>query len=717
MKTTIMRKFLTLVLAAAFVTAAQLSEECKYVHDKYILNDVKAVKKCFETYQLDEAVLNTIIYNLDIIQEIYPYVEIASNPPSNPPGYFKAVNYSSALNELKNKFKQSNGEASIVVRAAMGFVNSFRDGHFTLSFGQSSSPLYENIFVPVYVLLPFNYDIVVDGAMRNVTLTPTGLTDSFTSDGSEILKSKKDAGVLATKIDGKDTFEFLTSYLGDYNNMKSKQGRAFLSLQYLNGFQYISAPFEDAFDDHTIEFSDGTTLNFTFGVLNINNQNNVRLRNEMLGKSKLFDDESNERDTEVLEAIKNIDNLMIQKRSEHDFYKCGLVNEMNFMTVSTFSPQSASWATVELLECIQQFDENEYPITVIFPFNNGGSTAMRELMQFLLMPTSDVRSLRAARKTPTTRYIYIDNKLLTVSNVSGDCEKYTDYESQQFWKEEDHDDFGNGALHTRTKKFFESFESQFDFVAKYRLQKHVRKPTDIILATDGYCFSSCAFFVDNNIRSGSAIVVGYGVTFPGDEQFVAGQCPSRVVNPSQFFDDLKQLNSLVGLEFRTTSLESFNISEKMNEIIPADYDILRIDKHCGYYKNIDPDTEELLNYTKAVHEEFKTKCNPANKRLFLVTDECSSNDPNALYVGHACGSNGEWDKKTCKISGCKPGYVVDFDNDKCVPNGCDPRRPEIPSSKPAEESAKPAMESSTTSLYPMLGAVATVFAIAFHNMN
>jgi len=294
----------------------------------------------------------------------------------------------------------------------------------------------------------------------------------------------------------------------------------------------------------------------------------------------------------------------------------------------------------------------------------------------------------------------------------------TPYEVEQFWKQEEKDTFGK-AVHTRTKKFFECFESSFDYIAKYSLKKHIRKPTEIILATDGFCFSACSFFVYNSIRAGSAIVAGYGVTAPGDEQFVASQCPSRVITPASYFSDLANLNRVAGVDVRSTFLESYNVSANMDEIIPADYDILRIDKHCGYYENFDPNTTELLQHIKAVYEEFKTKCNPANKRLFLVNENCTSKDPNALFSGYVCGSNGEWDKKTCKISSCKPGYTVDFDNNKCVRNPCDPRMPYVPAQSSSSEKPVPvsSVTSSSNSLYPMIGMIITAIIIAIHHLH
>jgi len=236
---------------------------------------------------------------------------------------------------------------------------------------------------------------------------------------------------------------------------------------------------------------------------------------------------------------------------------------------------------------------------------------------------------------------------------------------------------------------------------RYSLKKHVRKPTDIIVATDGYCFSACSEFADNCITSGSAIVAGFGVTTPGDEKFVAAQCPSLVLNMDEYMTD----NGQYGISVTTTLSESYIVSEDMKEKIPLDYSILRIDKHCGYCKNFDPNVTELLKHTTSVFNEFKTKCNPDNKRLLLIDEKCVANDRNALYSGYVCGDNGEWDKKQCKISVCKPGYIVDFDTNKCVPNCCDGRVSKYPSSSAAVLSSDPKSIDSATTLSPLIVAI------------
>jgi len=114
-----------------------------------------------------------------------------------------------------------------------------------------------------------------------------------------------------------------------------------------------------------------------------------------------------------------------------------------------------------------------------------------------------------------------------------------------------------------------------------------------------------------------------------------------------------------------------------------------------FFDVINVNANGLVNHTKLVYEEFKNHCNPNNPHLFLVAENCSSSDSNALSVGHPCGTNGEWDFTQCKIYSCVAGFAVDFESDKCIPITCDPRV-DFSSSTTSSQSS-PSSPSSTTS--------------------
>jgi len=288
------------------------------------------------------------------------------------------------------------------------------------------------------------------------------------------------------------------------------------------------------------------------------------------------------------------------------------------------------------------------------------------------MPNNENRALMAVRKTDTTQTL-ADKLLPGLSEVDDASCTIFSFKSQisQFWSATETDTFGS-VLHQRTKKAFLAYEDTMRRALNSALKKHIRKPTDIIVVTDGFCFSACSFFVDNVIRAGAAIVSGIGGYLPDDKFFVPSQCPSTVIDPSLYVETISN-NSYYGLEFRTTFMESYDITNDMKETIPGDFQVFHIDTHLEYYDSLFPKMSDIAEKAAAVITKFQTNCNPDNHRLVFVTDKCSVKDPNALTVGYGCASTGVWDESSCLISTCKPGYRVDFETNKCVKNYCDPR--------------------------------------------
>jgi len=219
---------------------------------------------------------------------------------------------------------------------------------------------------------------------------------------------------------------------------------------------------------------------------------------------------------------------------------------------------------------------------------------------------------------------------------------------------------------------------------------------------------------DNIISSGSAIVAGYGITNPNDDNFTASQCPSGVASMNDCFPELQ--NGKYGLRISGTIVESYERTRYLNETTPLDFIVYRVDAHTGYYQDFDSHStaalEDLLDKTKATCNRFSTACNPNNKRLLYVTDKCKSEKSHAIRSGYVCGSDGKWDQATCRIAACEDGYVVDFDYDECVPNHCSPKVTPSPSASSSSSSPlSPSSHiSSSTTLEPI---TALICALAF----
>jgi len=662
------------VLLIAFLTVSAIADPCDYVNNSFLLPDSAKVKECFDTFKVPQDFVDSIYRSLELIGDFYPYVDINRHPPDVPSGYFKPVDYYAELENLKQKLNSSDNILSKVVRPTQEFIAKFRDGHFSLYFYENTT---KNPLANVYAYLPFSWNLQYEN--DTFSSVHIGLNQwSATIDQSllPIIARKVILNTRISQVDGQDAYAFFTNFFGVYNNMKSRQG----SLQYSrflsqNMFPVLMAPLDDdmLFKIHTLTFEDGYNFNFSLGFLNRKNApgNGEKIFKSPIESPSIMDE------LRLAQKIKSYKPKLIRNRdlSENEYVKCARWNNMNYMSIGTFSGEEQKYVD-ELVACIQEFDTNTDPISVVLPMNGGGYLVLEELLEFLLMPNTEHRMLVAARKTDASKHMAIDWGVAGLfADMSDSCHFYKDLNA--VWEPTVVDHFGN-VNHTRTAKYFIAFKEFISAYAPYAL-KNVRKPTDIIVATDGFCFSACSVFVLNTIRKGAAIVTGFGSTNPGDNLFVAAQCPSSVLPPAELFDELKS-NFAHGIQFQATYLESYNISQSMNETTPGDFEVMRIDKHLGYDESVSPIMQEFIPYLQYARKEFQTTCNPLNKRLFLVNDSCTVEDPNALTAGHPCGADGKWDKKQCKISTCKMGYVVDFENNKCVEFICDPRLDYSPSS-------------------------------------
>jgi len=680
-------------ICALSAMADGLSEACKYVDETFILADSDKVRDCFNTYKVEDGFVDTIIKQLEVVKDVYPYVDISKNPPSPYP----KVDFEEKFNQLKTDLKNAKGVYIDILRLTQKFVKSFHDGHF--SFSVTAKGDFGNIFNNVFSLLPFAWNYLPDAneEQQHVVIIPTDNTILLAPELVNNITYLYTNGYYAVSVDGEDAFNFFSqTLLEDYNDGKTAQGRLINAItEPTNGMHISLYPLENLFSEHEIEFSDPdrTTMKFHLGLGNINNapfntrDNHLSFRQPSWQTptdtvSKLTEEELREK----MEGFK------VNKNLRSGSVDCGTINNIHYINLPTFGFENIATFMEDLASCAQQFDEDDLPIMFIMNHNGGGAIPAGMIIETLFMPDYEHRLLGAFRKTDLTKKIIVDDKYYMMtwfSDDSEDCKSLSGKSISKYYNTDANDDFGNGAVHHRTQKGYLTYNALLTMKKfnSYRLRKNVRKPTDLIVVTDGFCFSACSMFVNSVTRAGSAIVAGFGPYNPGELQFTSAQNPSTVDPVITLSPDLAKDVKKYGPVIRSVVIETYPVPRNDSEIIPNDFNPLRIDKHTKYYDIITPVMSDFSEHVLSVLDEFKTTCNPDNQRLLLVDSSCSVDDPNALYAGHPCGANGKWDTTKCKISACAPGYSLDPESNTCVPFYCDVRT----------------MTSSATILNPVLG--------------
>jgi len=619
--------------------------------------------------------MDTMIEQLEVAKEIYPYDAIASNPPNYPSQeYFGIVNFTQEFAKLKTTLKNSGGVTSVVYRAVMQFIAKFHDGHFSLSSAYTTSS--KNLFTYISGVFPFTWTPLgqFNGKIR-VQLNPTSVTKAVAPNLETVLKAKIDSGVYAKTIDGKDAFEFFRDFFASTNDMKSTQGKLYISRLFTGTsfFRLTYYPLNDNdFNEHTVVFSDDSTMKFNIAFRNSKNAPTTR----DLEILPTYDVTPKGRpDYEVIDAIKNFKPIPKSKRLRANKYvQCTTTDTMNGIVFSTFStetPEDIDVFLTEASDCIKEFDNNKNPIFILLLQNGGGYDVISTVVRSWLLPTSDSRYIKAVKKTDTNKELARTYYGRGISDIET-CNLLESSQFDEFWSKTEVDDFGKGALHVRTQKFIDDYYGTMKELKEYGLVKNPRKPTDVIVVTDGYCFSACSYFANSVAEVGSAIVAGIGATNIGDEKFVSSQCPSNVASPLHgFFPKLATNAQKYGIQVGVTLGETFHPQRDLNVTqIPRDYTISRIDANLGDFF-VSFDVQELVQKGLELHQSYQEKCNPDNQRLFMYTGECNSGDENAKQMGYACGTDGKWNTSDCRVAICKPGYIVDFEGNSCMRNYCE----------------------------------------------
>ena len=257
------------------------------------------------------------------------------------------------------------------------------------------------------------------------------------------------------------------------------------------------------------------------------------------------------------------------------------------------------------------------------------------------------------------------------------CEKFSSFEEMK----EITDDYGEGIIHHRSK-LFELFNTSVlkeqkkrrqDYFEKYQL----KRPTEIIIFTDSFSYSSTSFFIKGLQETGAAILVGYKGNPKSNAIFDASQSPSAVHN----FNGTDVYNNLNNSGFEiigTTFFESFNYSCFNKNPTPREYLIHPVDERVNIFQNYDDSLyDKFISEAKKIFKKYNDDqyCNPENLKLLYDPNnknECYTfeNDPYA-HGGYECDvETKKWNKTKCKPYYCDIGYYFDAYQNICVKDKC-----------------------------------------------
>lgn len=232
----------------------------------------------------------------------------------------------------------------------------------------------------------------------------------------------------------------------------------------------------------------------------------------------------------------------------------------------------------------------------------------------------------------------------------------------------DLDKNNNKIIHKRTKIVDCNLSSRTHFYNFRKNTKNMRKPTDILIFTDGYSYSATSSFIKNVQLKGGAIIVGYSESL-NLNKFDSSLSPSSVISTEDTKDDFSKQITNLGFSLRYTIKEYFDKNDIENELnIPLEYKIHEIDERFEYYPYNYFSLSEFILKTKSIFKNYQTNCNPKNKKLVLISEKFIFSSKE-MHGGYECGDDGKWSDK-CVPTYCDNGFYFDETKNECIKDLC-----------------------------------------------
>ena len=614
--------------------------------DYYTIEEFFYIVKSIEISESDSI---KIINDLTKILERYVFLDIIKNPPQPPnkENYYNQVNLIEEIKLVKTG-KRSFYEFYRDIRI---IIDKCQDGHlrFYINENFEDFSFLRNSLLISPVFLYIEDKNVYSLANNNYPLDISIIED-------KPIKS----------INGLSPFEYIQKFNDKFLQYKSPQAQFVVNLKEINNpISLIHLPLDYSnLSNITIIYDNNSKINYDYRV---EYKSNLALK--------------------LIYISYKIEQFFYDILDIYDFdwditlddgkLKCYVddENKVNVIYQETFHVSDLEEGLNFFDECFSNFDNNIYPIIIIESFNGGGYGDLADyFISYINLNKSSTIYSSYRYNEQTEKYI-----APLYYHKSIDTCQYKNY-TYLFNSSYNEDNYGFNSKgeeikHKRTKLFDFSSVNENYFYSIRKKAKHIRKPNEIIIYTDGYSYSATCSFIRHTQLKGGAIIVGYDGN-PFLDTFDASQSPSSVQSTN--FENTKEISDKLSSEIESLGFTlSYTIGESFSEPdyenksnIPLEYQIYEIDERVkifnGYYGS---KYQSFIDEAKKIFKKYEIQCNPKNKNLLLINEKCYLLGPH-LHGGFPCGENGFWNKNECVPSYCDIGYVYDKRQNRCIKDVC-----------------------------------------------
>ena len=626
-----------------------------------------------------------VISNIkSLLEEVYIYTDFLK-APKQPEGYSDYIKKVDLIDEL-NKIETNDTNFYDFYRKIQNVIAKAKDGHLNAIAKKTPNNLDLETLI---FCIPFTY--LPTAEQTGLSFIFVSLKLAFNSDfcsdqytEEELAKMQSFHLKKIKSINGMDVNAYLEDLASKYYSLHSPQANYVKIINSIYALQIMVYPFKKEELNLKIEFEEEILeTSYKFQKLNFFSsefkeyflkendkffKKGIPIQNfiELEKKFKLEKGLLNKRDLaeEDIWDLKTADNNLKCRVDE--------TNKLNILLQKSFNHSDFYDYENTMYECFSKFYSNDFKIVVIESRNGGGDSNLCVPFSLLMNPKNTNPITGYMKTTNIVKKLFFDSDV----NLNPEtCKSITEADKDVF--EGEIDDYGNNILHKRTKDFeiLNIFiKKKVEAKRKEYLSGKTKKPTEIIIYTDGYSFSCTSMFIKYMQITGSAIIVGYNSS-PGlfGTKFDASQSNSAVDSFS-FSNQTQNLEKL-GFNIRTTFIEQFDPNDKNNPKIPMEFKIYPVDLVS---RIIQPYDDSLLDYfvkeSQSIFQQFNNLegiCNPNNTLLYYETSDCDSmiNIEHA-HGGYICNSQGKWDTTKCIAAYCDEGYILNNEKTQCIKDPC-----------------------------------------------
>jgi len=644
-----------------------------YVYDSY------DVIEALNQPKLDEYFYKVIKRSFSLaLQDVYAYNEIAKNPPQPDfdQNYHQKVDVQQSIKEINH----TDITLYQLYREVRKSIADLKDPSIPIQFNYKHLKLLSDL----YIACPIDFVIKKTDKPELFITYNEQFTKIFEQNVADEIKENLDSPIVS--INEKDPFDYIANFGGNIDSSKNPHGTLSRKFNTHNGQALSLYPLGKEDLNMIINFKNGKTLNITYAFVSNNEIQELNLNDTIIKQVEGTVEEKKYNKEEVKE-------VGWDEGNDSDSFKCKVDNQNQVNIIYSKNLD----ANTDFNKCINLIDNNNYPIIFIFgkydksdasQDSNPLNTNSINIPKFLIESISPLKSVK----------YYKANRIHEMS-----LEKIPV-------------NFGDKIVNYLSEPIDVGFDHNEEIINRKNSLKNKRKPTDILIFTDGTLLSMSSLFMKIFQYYGAGIVAGYfGNPNKKNIPFDSAQSSSIYMKQKTFLvaspRGYKELTKRYNSKMELPEAQFFYADGDLQK--PLEFSVTPVDEIVDLFEYLKGNTyQSFVNEAKRIFDKYKTQCNPKNKKLVLVTDECNNKFENGYtHGGFECGDDGKWTNK-CVPSFCDAGYVFNYKTNKC-----DSIKDKIDFSKMIVKKVVPVHEKSSLNfktIFPIFTVICILGAIIYY---